>query len=67
MGLKIKAESPFPWTFPVMLGGDCLEYFVTQQAWDAVGYESLLNRYAVVSVEGVAQLVDAAQQCLVQL
>jgi len=27
----------------------------------------LLNRYAVVSVEGVAKLVDTAQQCLVQL
>ena len=66
-GLKIKAESPFPWTFPVYLGGDCLGYFVTQQAWDAGGYESLLNRYAVVSVEGVAKLVDTAQQCLVQL
>ena len=66
-GLKIKAESPFPWTFPVYAGGDCLGYFVTQQAWDAGGYESLINRYAVVSVAGVEKLVATAQQCLVQL
>ena len=66
-GLKIKAESPFPWTFPVYTGGDCLGYLVTQQAWDAGGYESLLTRYSPVSVAGVAKLVDTAQQCLVQL
>ena len=66
-GLKIKAESPFPWTFPVYAGGDCLGYLVTQQAWDAGGYESLITRYSPVSVAGVAKLVAAAQQCLVQL
>ncbi|MEI8064096.1 MAG: hypothetical protein WCH84_08535, partial [Verrucomicrobiota bacterium] len=66
-GLKIKSESPFPWTFPVYTGGDCLGYLVTQQAWDAGGYESLLTRYSPVSVAGVAKLVDTAQQCLVQL
>ena len=66
-GLKIKAESPFPWTFPVYAGGDCLGYFVTDQAWKAGGYESLITLYSPVSVEGVAKLVDTAQQCLVQL
>jgi hypothetical protein len=66
-GLKIKAESPFPWTYPVELGGDYLGYLVTEQAWEAGGYESLLARSARPSVEGVARLVEAAQQLLVQL
>ena len=66
-GLKIKAESPFPWTFPVYAGGDCLGYLVTQQAWEAGGYESLITRYSPVSAEGVVKLVETAQQCLVQL
>ena len=66
-GLKIKAESPFPWTFPVMLGGDCLGYFVTPEAWRTGGYESLINRYSVVSVEGVEKLMAVAQGALQQL
>jgi len=66
-GLKIKAESPFPWTFPVYLGGDSLGYLITQQAWGAGGYESLITRYSPVSVAGVAKLVDTAQRCLVKL
>jgi hypothetical protein len=66
-GLKIKAESPFPWTYPVELGGDYLGYLVTEQAWEAGGYESLLARSARPSVEGVARLVEAAQELLVQL
>jgi hypothetical protein len=59
-GLKIKAESPFPWTFPVFMGGDCLGYLVTKQAWEAGGYESLLTRYSRPSVEGVEIMVDTA-------
>jgi len=66
-GLKIKAESPFPWTFPVFLGGDCLGYLVTPQAWQAGGYESLITQYSTVSVEGVAKMVAVAQQSLVRL
>jgi len=34
-GMRIKAESPFPWTYPVELSGDYLGYLVTQQAWEA--------------------------------
>ena len=58
-GLKIKAESPFPWTFCVELGGDYLGYMVTEQAWRAGGYESLVARSARPSVDGVAMMVDA--------
>jgi hypothetical protein len=66
-GLKIKAESPFPWTFPVELGGDCLGYLVTEQAWQAGGYESLISRWTRPSVEGVARMVDVALNLLGQL
>jgi len=58
-GLKIKAESPFPWTFPVELGADYLGYMVTAQAWKAGGYESLTCGSARPSVDAVACLVDA--------
>jgi neutral ceramidase len=66
-GLKIKAQSPFPWTFPVELGGDYLGYLVTEQAWKAGGYECLTCRSARPSVEGVARLVESAQALLRQL
>lgn len=66
-GLKIKAESPFPWTFPVELGGDYIGYLVTKQAWKAGGYESLICRSARPSVEGVARMVATAQRLLVRL
>ncbi len=66
-GLKIKAESPFPWTFPVELGGDCLGYLVTEQAWRAGGYESLIARSARPSVDGVAKMVDTALDMLGKL
>lgn len=66
-GLKIKEESPFPWTFPVELGGDYLGYIVTEQAWKAGGYESLIARSARPSVEGCAAMTDKALELLRKL
>ena len=66
-GLKIKAESPFPWTYPVELGGDYLGYLVTQQAWEAGGYESLISRSALPSVDGVPMMADTALKLLRRL
>jgi neutral ceramidase len=66
-GLKIKAESPFPWTYPVELGADCLGYLVTHQAWRAGGYESLIARSARPSPEGVEAMVDSALAMLREL
>ena len=63
-GLKIKRDSPFPWTYPVELGGDYQGYLVTQQAWEAGGYESLISRVAKPSHQGVAQMVDEALDML---
>jgi len=59
-GLRIKEQSPFPWTYPVELGGDYLGYLVTEQAWQAGGYESLTARSAKPSVEGVEKLIEGA-------
>ncbi len=66
-GLKIKAESPFPWTFPVELGADCLGYLVTEQAWKGGGYEALISRWTRPSVAGVAGMVATALDLLRRL
>jgi hypothetical protein len=66
-GMKIKRESPFPWTFPINLGGDCVGYLVTPTAWQQGGYESLITRYSPVSVEGAEIIVHTALLCLREL
>ena len=66
-GLKIKRESSFPWTYPVELGGDYLGYLVTQDAWEAGGYESLIARSAKPSSEGVSYMVENALDMLSEL
>lgn len=66
-GIKIKQESPFPWTYPVELGGDYLGYLVTEKAWQAGGYESLICSSAKPSVEGVAGMVASALDMLNEL
>ena len=57
-GIQLKQKSPFPWTFPVELCGDCVGYLVTKQAWEAGGYESLLATFLMVSVRGCEMMVD---------
>jgi hypothetical protein len=66
-GLKLKRESPFPWTFPVELGGDYLGYLITADAWEAGGYEALISRVARPSVEGVARMAEEALAMLREL
>lgn len=67
LGLAIKERSPFPWTYPVELGGDYLGYLVTEQAWKGGGYESLVARLARPSVEGVNAMVNTAVEMLHEL
>ncbi|NLB56375.1 MAG: hypothetical protein GX811_11545 [Lentisphaerae bacterium] len=67
LGLRIKEKSPFPWTYPVELGGDYLGYLVTEQAWLAGGYESLIARLARPSVDGVNAMVDKTIEMLEKL
>ena len=65
-GLKIKQDSPFPWTYPVELGGDSLGYLVTRKAWEAGGYESLIS-WSLIDVAGVELMVDRGLEMLRQL
>ncbi|MHB0938640.1 MAG: hypothetical protein ACYDCO_23615 [Armatimonadota bacterium] len=58
LGLQLKRESPFPWTCPVELAGDCLGYLVTPQAWAAGGYESLVSTAAIAAPEASGMIVN---------
>jgi hypothetical protein len=66
-GVKIKAESPFPWTYPVELGGDYVGYLVTEQAYRAGGYESLHSWVGRVSPQGVGMMVSELLELLRRL
>ena len=66
-GMRLKEKSPFPWTIPVELCGDCLGYFVTRQAWEAGGYEGLVSTIAPVSVEGVERMMRQSRSLLAKL
>jgi len=63
-GLKIKEESPFPWTYPVELGGDYVGYLITHQAWKAGGYEALIARSAKPTPEAVEDMVNQSLEML---
>lgn len=66
-GLKLKAESPFPWTYPVELGGDYIGYLVTPEAEAAGGYESLNCWVNRTGLDGAVQLVTASLNVLEEL
>lgn len=66
-GLKIKEYSPFPYTYPVELGGDYVGYLITQQAWEQGGYEALIAQSARVAPEGVKKMVDQSLRMLNEL
>ena len=63
-GIRMKRDGPFPWTFPVELGGDYVGYLVTRSAWEAGGYESLVACTSKVSPAGVETML---QNCLEML
>jgi len=66
-GLKVKQESPFPWTFPVELSNGPLGYLITQQAWEAGGYEALVAYTGLISVRGVEMMVEEGLAMLGEL
>ncbi|MCX7705169.1 MAG: hypothetical protein N2115_02785 [bacterium] len=66
-GLKIKKESPFPFTYPVEVGGDYLGYLITEEAWKQVGYEALIARSARPSPQGVKLMYEKAMEMLNQI
>jgi len=57
-GLRLKRESPFPWTYPVELCNDCLGYLITEQAWQAGGYEGLVSSVGLITPKGSGMIVD---------
>jgi len=67
LGLQLKRESPFPWTYPVELCNDCLGYLVTPQAWKAGGYESLVSTAAIAAPEASGLIVDEDLKLLNEL
>jgi neutral ceramidase len=66
-GLDLKRLSPFPWTYPVALGGDYVGYLVTHKDEQAGGYESLNCWVSRTGPEGVDQMVDGGLKLLQQL
>ncbi len=66
-GLKIKRESPFPFTYPVELGGDHLGYLVTEQAWQEGGYEPLFTRGNRTAPGSVGLMVEKVLEMLREL
>jgi hypothetical protein len=67
LGLRLKRESPFPWTYPVELADDCLGYLVTPQAWEAGGYEALVSSVGLVTPQGSGMIVEHNLAMLHQL
>lgn len=67
LGLRVKAESSFPWTYPVELCNDCLGYIITRQAWETGGYESLISTVTLVAPRGSELMVEENLRMLAAL
>lgn len=66
-GLDLKRLSPFPWTYPIELGGDSVGYLVTHAAEQSVGYESLHCWVSRLDAEGVDRLIEGGLDLLKEL